>query len=156
MKISIHLLAAFFYLTACNPTEAQEGNVSAPQVMPKEMASTNTPNPSRDVPKEAPVKAVTPKAAKLEGMDYPKARLAILGYGWKPVSGNCGGGGTDDIVCTTYPETGNCSGTGVGYCDMMFVKEQRCLSIVTTGGPPGDGAVVDTVMFKAAPCSKNP
>jgi hypothetical protein len=95
------------------------------------------------------------KPAKLEGMAYPKARRVILGYGWKPVSGNCGGGGTTESICKKFPEIGNCSGTGVGFCDMLFVRKRRCLSIVTVGGPPPD-AVVRDVVFSAGPCSKNP
>jgi hypothetical protein len=90
----------------------------------------------------------------LEGMTYPKARRVILGYGWKPKSGNCNAGTTAGL-CKKYPEVGNCSGTGAGYCDMTFTRKRRCLRIITAGGPPGDGAVVLDVIFSAAPCSKN-
>lgn len=88
-------------------------------------------------------------------MAYSKARRIILGYGWKPVYGNCSGGGTTASICKKFPEIDNCSGTGVGFCDMLFVRKQRCLSLVTVGGPPPD-AVVRDVAFSAAPCPKNP
>jgi hypothetical protein len=89
-------------------------------------------------------------------MSYPKARRVILGYGWKPKAGNCSGGGTTVSICKKYPEVGNCSGTGAGYCDMTFTRRRRCLRIITAGGPPGPDAVVQDVVFSAAPCSKNP
>lgn len=156
MKMKTSLFAAFLCLAACSPTEAQEDKAPASSLVPKETVKADAPaSPAPQQEEKTSPSAASSTPAKLEGMEYPKARTAILGYGWKPLSGDCSGGGTDNTICGSYPETGNCSGTGVGYCDMMFVKEKRCLSLVTTGGPPGDGAFVDTVTFSAAPCSKN-
>jgi len=99
------------------------------------------------------------KPFKLEGMDYRAARKAILAYGWKPLEGDCGGGGTDSSTCAAYPEIGNCSGTGVGFCDMTFVKGARCLIVVTVGGAPQAtlrrGPIVRDVQFRRGPCSKD-
>jgi hypothetical protein len=102
----------------------------------------------------------TAKAGKLEGMDYRKARTRIVALGWQPLSGDCGGGGTSDTLCRQYPEIGNCSGSGVGYCDMTFIKADRCLLVLTTGGAPqsraGGGAIVHDVTFSRGKCSKDP
>jgi len=54
------------------------------------------------------------KPAKLEGMDYDKARTVILGYGWKPFPRGCGGL-VDASTCARYPELGYCQGTGRGF-----------------------------------------
>ena len=99
------------------------------------------------------------KPGKLEGKDYLTARKAILSYGWTPLQGDCSGGGTDNDTCATYPEIGNCSGTGVGFCDMTFVRRDRCLIVVTVGGEPkatrrGEPKVRD-VQFRRGPCSKD-
>ncbi len=103
-----------------------------------------------------PPSADSAKSAKLEGMPYPRARRIILGYGWRALPGNCSGGGTTKGVCTRFPELGNCAGTGLGYCDMTFVRRQKCLMLVTTGGPPSDDTIVRDVTFSPAPCSKEP
>ena len=97
--------------------------------------------------------------AKLEGMDYSKARRTIVGYGWTPTPGECVQG-TSEQACKSFPEIGNCSGTGLGFCDMNFTRRDRCLSVVTTGGPP-DGALdgepsIRDVRFYRGPCHKDP
>jgi hypothetical protein len=102
--------------------------------------------------------AGTAKPAKLEGMAYPKARRVVLSYGWKPLLGECSGGGTSDDICKRYPEIGNCSGTGLGFCDLHFINKtnkKRCLTLITVGGPPGADSVVQDVIFSNAPCLKN-
>jgi hypothetical protein len=99
------------------------------------------------------------KGAKLEGMEYLKARHIILGYGWTPFSGNCSGPDVSNRTCASYPEVGNCTGVGVGLCDMTFVRRNRCLELVTIGGAPQDkpgDTVVRDVTFRHAPCPKNP
>jgi hypothetical protein len=103
--------------------------------------------------------ALAKETVRLEGMEYLAARKVILGYGWAPAPGKCGGGGTDGHTCSAYPEIRNCSGTGVGLCDMSFVKRDRCLTVVTIGGPPradggGEPAVRD-VQFRRGPCSQD-
>ena len=96
---------------------------------------------------------------RLEGMEYLQARRIVLGYGWEPLPGDCRGGGTSDEICAQFPEIGNCSGVGVGFCDMTFVRRDRCLRLVTIGGAP-DGSPGDTtvrdVRFARAPCPKDP
>lgn len=77
-----------------------------------------------------------PKSARLEGEAYPDARGVILIHGWSPVEGPCMGGGMGESTCSDFPEIGNCSGKGVGYCVMTFRREDRSLTVVTTGGAP--------------------
>ena len=113
---------------------------------------------NQSVPAAASVKP-TAKPAKLEGMDYVSARKVILRYGWKPLPGNCGGGGAGNLTCSTYPEIGNCSGSGDGFCDMTFARPNRCLIVVTVGGAPdakkqGEPVVRD-VQFRRENCSKD-
>jgi len=101
-----------------------------------------------------------PKGLRLEDMAYLDAREVILALGWSPVEGPCMGGGTGETTCSDFPEIGNCSGTGVGYCDMAFRRKDRCLAVVTTGGAPDrtdpEGVAVDWVRFSKAPCDKDP
>jgi hypothetical protein len=96
---------------------------------------------------------------KLEGMDYNEARKIILAMNWVPLTGPCEGV-ADDQTCRRFTEIGNCSGTGLGFCDMHFERRGRCLTITTVGGPPdgeidGEPAVRD-VQFSRAPCLKDP
>lgn len=97
--------------------------------------------------------------SKLEGMDYNEARKVILGMGWIPLTGPCQGIMPDE-TCARFTEIGNCSGTGLGFCDMHFQRRGRCLTIITVGGYPdgevdGEPAVRD-VHFSRAPCLKDP
>jgi hypothetical protein len=96
------------------------------------------------------------KPVKLEGMEYSKARKVIVGYGWSPLRGNCG---EAESTCAAYPEVGNCSAGGFGFCDMAFVGLHRCLIVVTVGGAPrrnehGEPVVRD-VQFRRGSCSKD-
>ena len=97
------------------------------------------------------------KPARLEGMPYAKARSLILSYGWRPVSGSCGGASND--TCENFPEVGNCSGTGLGFCDMSFARRNRCLVVVTVGGEPRirnrREPTVRDLQFRTRPCSKD-
>lgn len=101
-----------------------------------------------------------PAKVRLEDMAYSDAREVILSLGWSPLEGPCMGGGAGEATCSDFPEIGNCSGTGVGYCDMTFRREDRCLTVVTTGGAPDrtdpEGVAVEWVRFSKAPCSKDP
>jgi hypothetical protein len=94
---------------------------------------------------------------KLEHMDYFRARKVIMGHGWNPVSGPCMQVSKD--TCTRFPEIESCSGVGQGLCAMVFVKQNRCLYITTSGGEPERGQEGDThvesVTFDRGPCSKN-
>ena len=98
------------------------------------------------------------KPPKLEGMEYPKARKIILGYGWVLSPGNCTGIDRNyDNSCARFPEIENCSGTGVGYCDMDFAKPGQCLTVTTVGGPPGNAGkgeetIVDEIYFSRHRC----
>ena len=98
------------------------------------------------------------RPARLEGMEYGEARQFVVSLGWVPVASNCDG--IDAETCSRFPEIGNCSGTGMGYCDMHFARKDRCLDVVTTGGYPApmeQGTTVSDVYFRRAPCSmKNP
>ncbi|MEQ1496334.1 MAG: hypothetical protein ABL912_11335 [Novosphingobium sp.] len=98
------------------------------------------------------------KTPRLEGMQYDQARTIILGYGWRPLIGRCGGGVADSGICSRYPETGYCTLTGFGYCTMVFIRGKKCLTLLTVGGPMFDRrseTTVKDVTFSRAPCSKN-
>jgi hypothetical protein len=99
------------------------------------------------------------KPMKLEGSSYLAARRTILALGWRPLDGACSGGGISDFTCRAFPEVGNCSGSGSGYCDMTFVRKDRCLVVVTVGGVPSVSnnrePVVRDIVFSQGPCSKN-
>lgn len=106
---------------------------------------------------ESPRAQASNSRTNLEDLEYEEARRLILRYGWKPTSGECGGGGAGDIVCKQYPEINNCSGVNSGYCDMSFSKKGRCLTIVTVGGPPlyrrNNDTVVERVKFHKVSCT---
>ena len=104
-----------------------------------------------------PVEAgsATTKPAKLEGMEYGKARSVILGYGWKPFPRECGGPSVKKSTCARFPELEYCQGIGRGFCGMTFTKGNRCLSLTTVESPPGQGGytVVHDVAFAQRACS---
>ena len=93
---------------------------------------------------------------KLEGMGYDQARAIVRGYGWSPFPGPCDGPGVTKETCEGFPEVELCSGTGVGLCTMRFAKPERCLTLVTVGGPPASTAdgepTVRDVTFGEGPC----
>jgi hypothetical protein len=97
------------------------------------------------------------KPPKLEHMDYFHARKIILGYGWKPLGGPCLQVSAD--TCAHFPEIASCSGVEAAPCGMVFVKQDRCLYVGTSGGDPVGDAEGDThvesVTFRSGPCSKN-
>lgn len=100
-------------------------------------------------------RASVSKPFRLEDMEYLAARKIITGYGWRPVAGRCEGA-VDPATCHVFPEIGNCSGTGVGYCDMAFSRKAQCLIVVTTGGAPQTSenyAQVRDVSFRSPPCA---
>lgn len=81
-----------------------------------------------------------------------------MSMGWKPVLGHCGGGGAGEDTCRVYPEVGYCALTGYGYCSMDFQRRNRCLAILTRGGPPRGAPgepTVHEVIFSKAPCDKH-
>lgn len=96
------------------------------------------------------------KPTRLEGMPYWRARAIILRFGWHPFKGDCGGPAIDDTLCSQFPEISYCSGSGVGYCGMLFYRQDRCLILITVGGTPETsgraGAVVRDVTFHRRPC----
>jgi hypothetical protein len=106
----------------------------------------------------APQPVPAKKPTKLEDMEYLRARKIILRSGWVPVLGECRGPDVNDHTCATYPEVGNCTGVGIGYCDMTFRRGEQCLYLVTIGGAPqdkpGDTEVRD-VRFSRGQCVKN-
>jgi len=93
---------------------------------------------------------------KLDHMDYGRARKIILRNGWKPMGGPCEQ--VSESTCFHFPEIGVCTGVSPDFCGMTFVKENRCLSITTSGDEPdgdnpGASRVVD-VTIRPGPCSK--
>lgn len=99
-----------------------------------------------------------PRAPKLEGMNYDKARTVVLGYGWRPFPGPCGGPPVDEATCKRYPELRYCQGVSPGYCNMMFTKGKRCLRLTTLEAPPGshDDTWVTDVSFYRERCKNDP
>ena len=93
------------------------------------------------------------------GLDpYLTLRDAMLDDGWTPVAGACQG--VFNVPCEDFPEIENCTGTGLGFCDMTFERNQSCLSVVITDGPPSledrqDAPVYSTRKY-AKPCRSNP
>ncbi len=112
---------------------------------------------AQGVPNIAQAASPDGKPLKLEHMDYAAARKLILGYGWTPMSGHCEQ--LSEKTCAAFPEIASCSGTGLGYCGMVFIKQDKCLYVLTTGGEPGsagDGSTqVEKVTFRHGPCVKN-
>ena len=106
------------------------------------------------VPVNAVVARSTSAPARLEGMDYDNARSVILGYGWTPSPGECGGPPVDESTCARYPELRYCQGTGLGFCSMVFMRTDRCLYVTTVESPPGRGGytAVHYVRFRRRPC----
>jgi hypothetical protein len=98
------------------------------------------------------------RAPKLEGMKYEKARAVVLGYGWKPFPGPCGGAPVDEATCKAYPELRYCQGVSPGHCEMMFTRQGRCLFLTTLESPPGadDDTWITEVAFSRKPCPKEP
>ena len=94
--------------------------------------------------------------ARLEGMDYDNARVVILGYGWTPFPGQCAGPPVDESTCERYPELRYCQGNGRGFCTMIFMKANRCLSVGTVESPPGRGGytIVHAVHFSRRSCQR--
>lgn len=94
---------------------------------------------------------------KVNNMEYVRARKIILKNGWKPVGGPCEQ--VSESTCFHFPEIGICTETSPGFCGMVFVKNDQCLSLQTRGDPPdgespGGGWVV-SVAIQPSPCSKN-
>ena len=100
-------------------------------------------------------RAPASRLLRLEDMEYLAAHKIITGDGWRPVAGRCEGV-VDPATCQAFPEIGNCSGNGVGYCDMAFSRKTQCLIVVTTGGAPQiseNHAQVRDVSFRSPPCA---
>jgi len=105
------------------------------------------------------VAASATRPARLEGMDYDTARSVILGFGWTPFPGGCGGPPVHEATCARYPELGYCQGNGRGFCGMTFTKPDRCLYLTTVEAPPGQGfgyTVVYDVHFARRSCRRDP
>jgi hypothetical protein len=103
--------------------------------------------------------APTSRPPRLEGMNYLRARRIVMSYGWVPAAGPCFGVTASE--CTSFPEIDSCSCCGRAPCAMLFIRRNRCLSILTEVGPP-DPAVEDGdthvvyVSFRGHHCSKSP
>lgn len=77
---------------------------------------------------------------------YETARLSLFIRGWRAAPE---GSNTADQrcfgrpeICAAYPETNQCSGTGVGACQFLFSNEDRKVLAVTTEGESLDGLSV--------------
>lgn len=102
-----------------------------------------------------------PNAVRLVDMTYPEAREVIVGMGWIPAgNGSCSGWVPGDNTCADFPEIDDCSGTGMGYCAMTFLRGDRCLDVLTIEGRPKRGVTdspfVNDVSFRKGPCGTEP
>lgn len=79
-----------------------------------------------------------PKTLAIDGLTYDDARVKILAAGWKPLqtrtdaSGVWGSGPT--FWQRGYYELQDCSGTGVGYCALLFQDSCNNYLHITTAG----------------------
>jgi len=77
-----------------------------------------------------------------KGMNYEKARKILLNSGWKPLimhpNSKCWKTYQDENVYSCkFKEIDDCSGTGLGYCQMWFYdNNHNFLSITTVEGEP--------------------
>lgn len=107
----------------------------------------------------SPAPSAAGRPARLEGMEYLKARKIILGYGWKPFRGECNGPDVDSGTCQRYPEIDDCTGVGIGLCAMTFARGNLCLHVVTVGGAPHDepgDTAVRHLTFRRGRCTPAP
>jgi hypothetical protein len=91
-----------------------------------------------------------------QGMEYAQARKILIDSGWQTVNANRTPNGQpvcflvasmqdwsfqDNVACN-YNEIEVCSGTGMGFCKMIFYDgDNSFLSVVTAGGRPPDALI---------------
>jgi hypothetical protein len=91
-----------------------------------------------------------------QGMEYGQARKVLFKSGWQAVNANKTPNGaavcflvaqmqdwsfSNEVACNYY-EIVNCSGTGMGYCKMIFYDGNGgFLSVITSGGRPPDAVI---------------
>lgn len=83
--------------------------------------------------------AIAGDAALKKDMPYAQARLALLSAGWSPspqepaqsAEQRCG---VRVEICSAYPETEACSGTGMGFCAFRFRNARGLILAITTTG----------------------
>jgi hypothetical protein len=67
---------------------------------------------------------------------YDPYRPKLQKQGWRPVgktmreAGSC----AYDERCDTYPEARECSGTGLGFCNMVWKHRDGTIIVITTAG----------------------
>jgi len=94
-----------------------------------------------------------------QGMSYTKARKNLLRDGWQIVSMHKLPNGTpscdhlqNDNQNCKYLEVDSCSGSGMGYCNMIFYDgEMKYLYVTTSGGPPQDASIDSWNLSKKSP-----
>lgn len=94
------------------------------------------------------------KRNPLIGMEYNRAKRAILRRGWAPFKGECMQMLAEE--CVGFPELDICSAEGL--CVYKFAKPNRCLIVVGIGGPPklrqiGD-AMIRSTSFQEFSCER--
>jgi hypothetical protein len=75
------------------------------------------------------------QAASIVGTDYDTYRLKLLKQGWKPHGLNMREDGScpdSDDRCS-YSEAVACSGTGLGFCSMVWRRGSKFYTVVTSG-----------------------
>ena len=136
-------------LLACTACSGETTNAAPGQATDRSDFATAA--PADDIPQEtianvtsSQQEAETLDFAGLQNMPYEEARTLIIGQGWEPADLDCMGGGTNPDTCTNYPEIETCSGTERGFCSLKFEQADRCLAVVTAGGPPDAEGSGDT------------
>lgn len=74
---------------------------------------------------------------KINGMPITRARVALIGAGWKPVNHGGPADRIDDrereLVEKGVVEVDSCSGTGFGYCAYDYTRTDARLAVTTVG-----------------------
>ena len=76
------------------------------------------------------------------GEPYSRARIALIGRGWRPVKTNArlddgtlrktlGDAGA--MLEAGYVETFDCSGSGLAYCIFIWKRGTKCVHVITQG-----------------------
>ena len=153
------ITAAVLCLTACGKDTQSVQTKTNDAVVPSNSANLNN---SVDIPNGAVQKTNSQSAAVAKPpivtikkrMSYGKARKLLLAAGWQtPALPEGGYQETDDKIisscsgsvalCNKLPEIDSCSGSGEGYCAMIFESAEKKLYVTTSGGL-GNDTVIDS------------
>jgi hypothetical protein len=84
-----------------------------------------------------PVSAKSIPAFVKIDVPYPPIRIRPLQKGWKPAGTAMraeGGCLESDSRCKDFPEARECSGTGLGFCNMVWKHGDGTIIVINTAG----------------------